>query len=63
MESIKIRYMQLQDENDSPALKATKWQFCGLVTYLAAHPALTDDLIPALNALFDYGQYLIATGQ
>lgn len=63
MDADKIRYMRIQSENDSESIKAVKWQFCGLVTFTANHPAIASSLQSALDTLFDYCQYLIKTGQ
>jgi len=63
MDADMIRYMRIQSEDDTDAVKAIKWQFCGLVTLGQNHPALVSDIQGALIALFDYCQYLIETGQ
>ncbi len=63
METDKIRYMQLQSDEDSESVKAVKWQFCGLVTLSRNHSSIAAEMQGTLNTLFDYCQYLIETGQ
>jgi hypothetical protein len=63
MDADQIRYMRIQSDDDSPAVKVIKWHFCGLVTLGINHPNIASELQGTLETLFNYCQYLIETGQ
>ena len=63
MDADKLAYMRVYDSNDSRDVRTLKGMFGALVSLSQNHTAISSETESYLETLFDYCQYLIATGQ
>ena len=63
LDADKLAYMRVYDSNDSRDVRTLKGMFGALVGLAEHHTAIATETESYLETLFDYCQYLTATGQ